>query len=262
MQSLLSERLINARVFGQYVVEDAYPALIVKYIGSEASGTVEVSSAGDITFKHGDLSSEAVDATIDSGGDDDGVIDVSDSNADTFGEVVDLINASANWRAYLVGALRADSANASTGSLLLKSATQAKVAGGVELYLDTSKVLHASVAVRGLRYPSDDFKENDAGQVVAETLEAAKFSEVTRLVYTPTGSGASTYEIHRVNRKTGTATKIVDAAGPSSASEQDTDLTDGAGRGIACDPDEYLVVRVKMASTLTAVKLGVLGRVI
>ena len=110
--------LFPKQPIAQLVADDGDVALKVRYVGSQPSATVAVSSAGDITFKHGVAGAEVVDPTIDSGGDDDGVIDVSDATANTFGEVVDLINASPNWEAYLVGVLRADNSNASTGSLL------------------------------------------------------------------------------------------------------------------------------------------------
>lgn len=260
MNNLLQDRLLNARIFAQAVAEDAYSALVVEYIGSSASGTVEVSSIGDILFKHGALGSEAADTTI-GVPTLNGTIDVSDAAGNTFGEVIDNINASANWKAYLTGALRADNSDASTGSLLIKSATQAKVDGGIELYLDTSKVLHASVAVRGLRFPNGSLVKDTESRPVAEILEKGKWSEVLQATWTPTGSGASTYEMHRVHRLTGTATKIADDAGPATTAEQ-TETFNFDGRGFACDPDEYLVFRIKMASTLTAVKLTVAGRVI
>lgn len=79
--------------------------LRVRYIGSEASATVEVAAAtGDITFKHGDLGSEAADTTIKIGSGD-GIIDVSNAAGNTFGEVAAHINASANWECCLVDVL-------------------------------------------------------------------------------------------------------------------------------------------------------------
>jgi len=82
----------------------------ITYIGTEQSATVLVDASGDISLKHGDLGSEAFDAeigipTLEN------IIDSSDTDSDTFGEIVDHINASSNWRAQLMGVLRADSAN-------------------------------------------------------------------------------------------------------------------------------------------------------
>lgn len=129
----MAKALATARYFS-FSDESSHILMRVQYIGAEASGTVEISADGDWTFKHGDLSSEAVDATIDSGGNDPGVIDISDANANTLGEVAGHINGSPNWRAFLEFGLFTDSVGADT--FLLKTATQAKVAAGVTIFSD------------------------------------------------------------------------------------------------------------------------------
>lgn len=99
--------------------------IAIKYVGPQASGTVTVDATdSDITFQHGVAGSEVVDGTIDSGGDDAGVIDHSDANANTMGEVVDIINASPNWKAMLIGCKRAD---VSVDALETLAETQAKI---------------------------------------------------------------------------------------------------------------------------------------
>lgn len=261
MNSLLAERLLNARIRGVAIADDLDTGLIVEYIGSSASGTVEVSSAGDITFKHGAVGSEAVDSTIDSGGNDPGVIDVSDSNANTFGEVVDMINASANWKAYLVDVLRSDSSNASTGSLLEVTATQAKVDGGVALLKDTSKVLNMSVAIKFARTTADTDGAKENG-VFVFAKELGKFAEVLRVISNNTfGSGTSLIRVYRINRLTGSETKVYERSGAATTVEQDLDLSDQNGRGLACEPDEYLLVRIIGSAACTGY-LQVNGRVI
>lgn len=131
----MAKALATARYFSFSDV-DTHILNRVQYIGSEASGTVEIDAAGDWTFKHGDLGSEVVDPTIDSGGDDPGVIDISDSNANTLGEVNGHINGSPNWRAFLEFGLYTDSVGSDT--FLIRTATQAKVAVGVPIYADNA----------------------------------------------------------------------------------------------------------------------------
>ncbi|MFA5151866.1 MAG: hypothetical protein WC554_04815, partial [Clostridia bacterium] len=162
----------------RHVVDDAPVSLVVMYVGDEASATVTVAS-GDITFKHGDAGSEAVDDTIDSGGDDAGVIDVSDANANTLGEVVDLINASANWKAYLKDALRADD---SSGLLARSETTLVPNVTETPLYSDTSTDLRLSIRI-GSRTKINGTEEHSA-------------AELLRVISTNTyGSGTSLVQV-------------------------------------------------------------------
>lgn len=128
--------------------DDTDPVIVIKYVGT-LNGTVEVSSAGDITLKTGAISSEVVDSTVKcpSGGSS-GVIDVSDSACNTVGEVINAINASANWVAVPVASLLSDDINCGgTGCLLLKSAASAAVNDGLPLYADTDVILTSTVAL-------------------------------------------------------------------------------------------------------------------
>ena len=140
--------LAKQRHFASGADEDVCPGFIVQYVGDEDSGTVSVAS-NDITFQHGDLASEAVDDTIDSGGDDPGVIDVSDTEANTAKKVEDLINASPNWRCRMTGCLPDD---ATATLLLTRAETQAKVAAGIPLYIDGSAPKLMSWAITGCQF--------------------------------------------------------------------------------------------------------------
>lgn len=88
--------------------------IYVKYIGSNTSGgTIAVSAAGDITLSTGAVGGSAVDTTLECpvsaplGG----IIDVSDAACNTLGEVVDIINASPNWIAYIKDGWRSGNAD-------------------------------------------------------------------------------------------------------------------------------------------------------
>lgn len=151
---LIAEALALLRTFSAGTSQDVTVAGRVQYVGSQVSGTITVSSSGDMTFKHGALAAEVVDATIDSGGDDPGVIDVSDSTANTLLKVVNLIIASPNWRFFAEAGLPDDDTNLSTGSFLAKTATQAKVAVGVPIYYDGSKTNFGGFAITGHEFKS------------------------------------------------------------------------------------------------------------
>jgi hypothetical protein len=240
MNSMLEQRIIAGKKVGMTYSDDQDIGLVVRYKGSQASATVEVSAAGDITFKHGASGAEAVDSTIDSGGNDAGVIDVSDSNANTFGEVVDLINASSNWEAFLVGVLRSDSSDASTGSLLTMSATQAKktlAESGVRLYKDTSKVLNIAVAIKNKRFPNGFTKSED------------KINEVNGIVSKNTyGSGTSLIQVYEINPNTLTETKIFERAGGATTVEQSLEST---AVNLQSDQGNYLLVRLVGSAACT-----------
>lgn len=215
------------------VADDEPVGIVVKYIGSEVSATITVSSSGDITFKHGALAAEAVDDTIDSGGDDEGVIDVSDTNANTFGEAVDLINASANWEAYLKDVLRADSSNNSTGSLkTLAEATLTPNSTEQGLLLDTSKTLNMSVRI-GSREYTNGTEENSA-------------AEITRIISKNTfATGTSKIQVYKMDELKKTETKIFERDTAATTVEQDLDFVkDGVGRIAVSRTGQYLLVRL------------------
>lgn len=119
---------------------DVSVAILIQYIGSEASALAALVASTSLTLSHGDLSSEAVDSTFGTAG----VIDLSSAAFNTCGEVVDAINKSANWRAKLIGALYDDA----SANLLALSSTQCKVAAGIPIYFDGSDGIF-SVAITG-----------------------------------------------------------------------------------------------------------------
>lgn len=239
--------LYTTQGIASYVADDTDIGIVVRYVGSEASGTVTVAS-GDITFKHGDLASEAVDATIDSGGDDPGVIDVSDATADTMGEVVDLINGSANWEAYLAGCLRAD---ASAGYLLNKSATQAKTTAGIVLYKDTSAALNLGVSI--------DVKGWNAQKSTIQPSFGTAYEPTGKRCgvllidsYNTYGSGTSLIEVYEIDRANNIETKIYSRPGGATTVEQNLDFSSLASLGGIQGSDDYsLMVRMVGSAACT-----------
>ncbi|HNV62181.1 MAG TPA: hypothetical protein PKN54_04450 [Candidatus Cloacimonas acidaminovorans] len=239
--------LFPKQPFAKVVVDDTDVVLKVRYVGSQASASVEVSSAGDLTFKHGAVGALVVDSTIDSGGNDDGVIDVSDANANTYGKVVDLINASPNWEAYLVGGLRSDNANASTGSLLAKTAVvMTPNVTEVDLQQDTSKVLNMSVRV-GKR----------ANVVGSEEKAAAEIYSITST--NTFGSGTSKIQVYEIDEIAKSETKIYELAG-GATTVQDTKnfVVNGRGSLASSKVGNHLIVRLIGSAACTG-NLQVVG---
>ena len=223
---MLSPTVNALRAFPQlaYSAVSTDWGLIVKYVGTEASGLVLVDASGDITFTHGVLGSEAVDSTINSGlwsgtTTSPGIIDVSDSSSMTFGEVVDLINKSPNWVAVLGGVTRTDLAN---DTLLVMSgsptAQQAKIDGGIKLYKDSPVGLDFGHSVTK---ETVDGGSNAGYQICIESI---------RMNVTNTCSGATTMvcEVYSRNEQTGVETYL-DSFVYVSATERIIDHNDWGG---------------------------------
>lgn len=213
------------------IADDGDVALIVKYVGAQPSYTVTVSAAGDITFKHGVSGSEAVDSTIQIGSGA-GIIDVSNAAGNTFAEVVDHINGSTNWEAYLVDALRSDSSDASTGSLL--EMTETRKAKGQELSLvkDTSKVLNISARIGS--------RVNLGG---TEEISAAEIYQINSK--NTFGSGTNLIQVYEIDEVAKTETKIYElAGGATTATDAKTFVVNGRGSLAVSKVGKHLLVRM------------------
>lgn len=222
---LLTRQLVNGSAA---LIADESVAIAIKYIGSQASATVEVGS-GDITVKHGAAGSEAADSTVGVSG------VVADGTYTTLGAMVDTINASPNWRAEIVDGLRAD---VSTAALKTLSAhTFSPVRGEVwPLYFDTSAFLSLSYRISNRRL---NWNKSQKGVV-------AIFKALNALVNV--GSGTLILSIYDVDTKSGTTTLRATVAG--------TDNTDlafslASGQGdIRSDVGHDLLVRYTMSVDL------------
>jgi len=122
-------------IAGTSTAADDNVALYVQFVGTSSGiPTVQVdASTGDIQFEV----NGSVDTTVACPeGDDDGVIDVSNSACNTMLEVVNAINqGGSNWRAVLVAALATDS---STDALASLSETDTDAKQGLPIYYDTN----------------------------------------------------------------------------------------------------------------------------
>lgn len=94
------------RTVGRYVATDSSIAMRVKFIGTVTLGLarVDVAAAGSLTFYN---DAGAADSTVGVAG----VMDITNAAYDTFGEVCDAANLSANWQCILVDVLPSMSSN-------------------------------------------------------------------------------------------------------------------------------------------------------
>ena len=175
--------------------DDEDVALRIMYVGDKASATIEVAAGGDVTFKHGVLSSEANDTTIGGAGDGGATLDVSEATEDTLGECIDLINGSPNWRAEIVAGLRADS---SDDTLLLRSETTLVPFVPVELKWDTSEAFMVShaVSLRDLGKSAQFRPGGGKGYGVLDTNTMAAIYGLSG--FSTYGSGTSLFQVYSI----------------------------------------------------------------
>lgn len=188
-------------------------ALRVKYVGTDATtGSVAVdASTGDLAFKVG--ADGTADATVST----DGTIDVSGASENTLGEVVDAINASANWEAYLADSLRSDSSN---NTLITRAETvsiKASDTDGIPLFWDSAVVAATNVYAMSLsigpEYASYPFipittflnRVADGGPSGMPWRADLNYA----LANATFGSGSSTLQIYAVNDRAGVRQEIL-----------------------------------------------------
>lgn len=195
--------------WARFHADDACPAMIIKYVGDQASALLEVTAGGEIGFKHGALSSEAADTAVVAST---GIIDTNGAASNTMGEVVDIINASGNWEAKLLGALRADSAD---DTLLVRAEAACSLTTGTILYWDTSAALHQTVcASEVLRKGPVSSVEGDISKADTNVVHSVKGIVCTNTF----ASGTSKISIYDGE------TKIWEFAGGATTVEQKTEF--------------------------------------
>jgi hypothetical protein len=249
----------------------AYSPILIKYVGSSpAGGTVTVAANGDITLKTGPVGSSVADATTEcpvSGGLG-GVITVANAACDTLGEVVDAINASANWRAVIQDGLRSDTSNAAgNGALVTLAETSASNAKGLALAGDSTATLQATILLAPVR--------NDIQYYVGPNETGAKINlnpfndsqlEVLRANATATGTGADTFKIYHTSEMKNQVCTLTASAVSCAAAETETLAyqepggTTGVNKafdfsevGFLGKPGGRVLVRTDFATTMTAV---------
>jgi hypothetical protein len=233
-------------------------AMLVKYIGSTAPGTttdVAVAAGGDIAFRVVGVADTTVNTT--------GSIDCSSppAGSDTMGEVVDLINASSNWRAVLVGALRSDSTDNTITTFTVANAARAE---GLPLYFDSAVSLTTSIPlipeacktdIRCWMSPQGKLMEFPAQGTQTDVKWVEGYS-----TFATTG----TFNIYSVKTR-----QIAGAAGSETASTIWSEVTAATGTnkqltqfqyvGLKGKPNEKVIVRITDTGASSAFILHAYG---
>lgn len=239
-------------------------AIILQYIGPEDSGTVAVAAGGDMTFKHGDVGSEAVDSGIGSSG----VLDLSTPAAglDTMGELVDTINASANWRAILVGARRSDSTDNTLAAL---SESQAKVStlsgryrsAGLYIYMDEQVSLKCGFSITNKRYTG--IYTASSQKALGDAQDAGYQNELAALSLKSTyGSGTSAYSVYLINDATNEEILLFSAAGGATTVAASLNLVSTYGSAYKAPIGYRIFVQLVNSAAMTATLISGQGRTV
>lgn len=235
-------------VQGTVSADDTDVAFVIKYVGSAGTaatenGTVEVSS-GDVLLKLGATGAEAADTTITGCGATAGTLDVDNAACNTLGELVDRINLSANWRAYILDGLRSRTTSGAT--LLTRAATSAAVPViGVPIYWDTSVAFIQCAALVPQRNP-DGYVTSSRTHPFITNPHADWISTVYlyRAVSTY-GSGTSTQTVYGVtvaNSAAGGSETVRTLWSTASGATTASQTLDFSHFGIRTNPGEKLLV--------------------
>ena len=135
-------------------------ALLIRYVGAQVSGTIDVAANGDVTFKHGAIGAEVVDTSVECDGtiavtgSRSGIWDVSDAACNTITEGAGIINGQRtstsvqNWIIIPLDALGSDDLNWSgSGGLVTVSAQSASTLNGYAAKWDTAVTFTDTIAL-------------------------------------------------------------------------------------------------------------------
>ena len=242
-------------------VQVSQTGLLVQYIGTNSlGGNVTVDGAtGDLTFTVGAVGASAADTSLECpvSGALGGVIDVSNAACNTIGEVVDIINGSADWVAVPISLLRADS---SDNTLFTLAETAATAATGLALQADQAVLFEASVAILPTEMLDIRAYYNRVGgggkQLVQNPYNGWR-GVFNKGIFTSTyGSGTSGLYVYSVRRSLGGAADTVSTmwgpeAGGATTAAKTFDFTPIGG--LFCRPDELCLVRLDNSAAMTAV---------
>lgn len=231
--------------------------LIIEYVGAQQSCLITTASNNSIASAVGSTGAEAADANFTIGATP-GTIDLTNTAADTMGEVVDFINGLADYKARLVSLRRADDSD-TTGALVAVTSQQAKVAGGLKLATDTSVCKHVSFSISTLDGNiAAGSQVGDQGVDTDYSRRAVNF--LRRVDTTLTYSGADLFRVYEVDDEAKsdellfqTTISATFAASTSAGNEEWT------APGLACRPGRRLLVRFSAATSIAVTNMSFLG---
>jgi len=229
------------------------PAMYVSYFGPQVYAEVVVDAGGDIEFEHGASSSaEVADDSLGLPIADEttGIIDVSDAEANTYGEIFDYINTKANWQCRLGAVRRADISN---DSMLLKAETECVRGTEVSLLRDGDTATQTVTWTMGVRLTANKAFQSpwlESGECVGiDAIQAT----VTFTVGTGTGydDGEGALNgcriiVYAVNDYKGTQRRLYYSPTTlTSNTLKSLTTTDFGGQSLIGNPGEDLLVLVQ-----------------
>lgn len=197
LNQILEARALAPVVPRNLTAVDTSPWMVVQYVPLLGTG----GSSASIAYIVGSSMTFLVDSATPAGLDDigvSGVILTSSSSYDTMGTLVDYINSKVAWRAYLVGALRADNSSL----MLAKSATKCSGDNGLTFYGDTSASYEMSLAISGEKFINNtpnghvtDYDDQVENSMLYGTFKVTGASAGLRLRYYSGKAGATEVQI-------------------------------------------------------------------
>lgn len=229
-------------------VDKSY-GLGLRYVGDEASGLATVASTtGDITLEHGDLSSEAADATVGATG----VLDL--TTYTTIHMLLREINSSPNWEAWAIDVPGDYDTNISAGNGIFAAAgvaaAQCKSTDGLKasFVLDTSLKTAEDYAAGLTLNRSSAYPHHHDGQVLHEIM---KISAIATMA-----GGTDGIYIYECDDVAGTKTEVAHFA---LATATATDYGTG-DEPLISSKSKRLVAMIKATTTITAPKIEIFSR--
>lgn len=249
--SIQEAKDIAGRVPQNITAADTTPWIVIQYVpalGTSGAAAVVTVAAATIDFFVDAASTSGLD-TIGNGTTSSAL--TTTDTFDTMGELVDHINSRPAWRAYLVGALRADNPS----DLLAASSTDVIGANGGVFYSDTTSTLEVSTAISGEKFINNGINGHvtDWDSQCLNDLMSGAFT-------LGDGTGAITLKFY-----TGKAGSAEVQTGPSITLTEDTQKlvgdSDGNAPYMSSLPGERLIIRATTDSAFDAyTEFSVVGR--
>jgi len=221
-------------IFHNIAAVDKGPWMVVQYVpnlgtGGTAATCAVATAAETMTF----TVDAAAPAGLDAIGNSTGQISLVSSTYDTMGELVDYINSKGAWRAYLLGALRADVPS----HLVNFSAASCIGASGLTLYSDTSDSKEISYAISG-----EKFVSNGVGGHVKDDEDEV----LNQLMHADINVTSASYAVLRYysGKQGSTETKIIADVALTTATNKQQGETNYADPYITATRGERLILRV------------------
>lgn len=230
-----------------------FPALQIQYVGSKAYSKITVAAGGDITI-HADDTDGATDvyATFD--------LSTPAAGLDTFGELADAINAYADLRCFLIGALPSQGTDDKLDTL---SATSIRTNNGLTLYFDEAKSGNLDV---GFAITNQKFTNRQTGGFSTKqkgwTKDKYCVNSLNYLYAAVTAAGVGNIEVYAIDDSNGSVVNIWNnaIADATSGVTEEHGTTDHPDAPFLKAPQGHrIVVWLDMAAAITAIDLLVHG---